>query len=191
MVYGWPDVLGLQRHAQVVIGQPVSLAWIQHYGALEFGIRFAQTSFQSFWGQFGWMGVPMGARVYQSLAVFSLLIVTGIGIALRRSPPLSEQQRDGVALLIITAASVLGQYLGYNLEFVQHQGRYLFPALVPLALACAVGMWGWASLVEIIWPAGKRMLRWLPAIVAPTLAALALYALFGVVMPAFALIDVL
>lgn len=190
LVYGWPDVLGLQRHAQIVIGQSGSFAWLQRYGALEFGIRFAQTSFQSFWGQFGWMGVPMGARVYQLLAVFSLLIVTGLGIAFWRSPPLSERQRDGVALLTITAASVLLQYLVYNLEFVQHQGRYLFPALVPLALACAAGMWGWASALGRLWPAGKRVLRWLPAVLPPGMAMLALYALFSVVMPAFVLAGV-
>ena len=133
----------------------------------------------------------MGSRVYQFLAVFSLLIVTGFAIALWRRPPLSERQYDGLVLLAITAVAVMLQYLGYNLVFVQHQGRYLFPALVPLALACAAGMWGWASALGRLWPAGKRVLRWLPAALAPALAALALHALFGVVMPAFALIGVL
>ena len=28
-----------------------------------------------------------------------------------------------------------GGFLWYNLTFVQHQGRYLLPALLPLALA--------------------------------------------------------
>ncbi|MDP6793578.1 MAG: hypothetical protein QF660_05950, partial [Anaerolineales bacterium] len=70
-----------------------------------------------------------------------------------------------------------------------HQGRYLFPALVPLALACAAGMWGWAAVLENLWPVGKRVLRWLPAALAPALAVLALYALFGVVIPAFTLVG--
>jgi heme A synthase len=131
----------------------------------------------------------MGVRVYRLLAAFSLLIVAGLAIAFWHRPPLSERQRDGVALLAVTAVTVLLQYLGYNLEFVQHQGRYLFPALVPLALLCAAGMWGWAVALESIWPAGRRALRWLPAALTPALAALALYALFGVVMPAFVLAD--
>ena len=189
LVYGWPDVLGLQRHAQIVVGQPRSALWLQRYGIIEFGVRFARTSFQSFWGQFGWMGVPMGVRVYRLLAAFSLFIVAGLAIAFWHRPPLSERQRDGVALLAVTAVTVLLQYLGYNLKFVQHQGRYLFPALVPLALLCAAGMWGWAAALESIWPAGRRALRWLPAALTPALAALALYALFGVVMPAFVLAD--
>ncbi len=191
LVYGWPDVLGLQRHAQIVVGQPRSAEWLQRYGFFEFGLRFAQTTFQSFWGQFGWMGVLMGVRAYRLLAAFSLLIVAGIAIAFGQRPHFSARQRDGVALLTATAVVVLLQYLGYNLEFVQHQGRYLFPALAPLALACAAGMWGWAAALGNLWPAGKWALRWLPAALAPTLSALALYALFGVVMPAFALADVL
>jgi hypothetical protein len=31
--------------------------------------------------------------------------------------------------------------LYYNLTFVQHQGRYLFPALIPIGLAFAIGWW--------------------------------------------------
>ena len=191
LVYGWPDVLGLQRHAEIVVGQPRSAEWLQRYGVYEFGLRFAQTTFQSFWGQFGWMGVLMGVRTYRLLAAFSLLMVAGLAIAFGQRPHFSAWQREGVALLTATAVAILLQYLGYNLEFVQHQGRYLFPALAPLALACAAGMWGWAAALGNLWPAGKRVLRWLPVALAPTVAALALYALFGVVMPAFALAGVL
>ncbi len=191
LVYSWPDVLGLQRHAQIVVGQPRSAEWLQHYGVYEFGSRFAQTTFQSFWGQFGWMGVLMGVRAYRLLAAFSLLILAGLAIAFGQRPHFSARKREDVALLTATAVAVLVQYLGYNLEFVQHQGRYLFPALAPIALACAAGMWGWAAALGNLWPAGKQALRWLPAALAPTLAALALYALFGVVMPAFALAGVL
>jgi hypothetical protein len=32
-------------------------------------------------------------------------------------------------------------YLYYNVTFVQHQGRYLFPALIPIGLAFAIGWW--------------------------------------------------
>jgi hypothetical protein len=35
----------------------------------------------------------------------------------------------------------LAGYLYYNLTFVQHQGRYLFPALIPIGLAFAIGWW--------------------------------------------------
>jgi hypothetical protein len=35
----------------------------------------------------------------------------------------------------------LGIYLLYNVQFVQPQGRYLFPALPAISLAVAVGWW--------------------------------------------------
>ena len=38
-------------------------------------------------------------------------------------------------------ALTLGGYLYYNLTFVQQQGRYLFPALIPIGLAFAIGWW--------------------------------------------------
>ena len=42
----------------------------------------------------------------------------------------------------------LGIYLAYNVQFVQPQGRYLFPALPAISLAVAVGWWSvarWAG----------------------------------------------
>jgi hypothetical protein len=42
-------------------------------------------------------------------------------------------------------AVVVGAFLYYNLTFVQHQGRYLFPALVPIALAMAYGTHAWGA----------------------------------------------
>jgi hypothetical protein len=38
-------------------------------------------------------------------------------------------------LFLLTVAG----YLYYNLTFVQHQGRYLFPALIPIGLAFSIG----------------------------------------------------
>jgi hypothetical protein len=45
-----------------------------------------------------------------------------------------------LGLLALSALLTLLSYLWYNLKFVQHQGRYLFPALVPLGLAFALGL---------------------------------------------------
>jgi len=43
--------------------------------------------------------------------------------------------------LILLFVLTLGGYLYYNLTFVQHQGRYLFPALIPIGLVFAIGWW--------------------------------------------------
>jgi hypothetical protein len=51
----------------------------------------------------------------------------------RSSPP--------AILLTLLFVLTVGGYLYYNLTFVQHQGRYLFPALISIGLAFAMGWW--------------------------------------------------
>ena len=145
MVYGWPDLMGLQAHNAVVEGQPRTQDWLVQYGAgplLRMGIR---TTFQSFWGQFGWMGVVRDARIYLSLALLSTLTVVGavwrLIIWMRRS--LQNRRQDGLALIGVSGLITVGMYLWYNLSFVQHQGRYLFPALPVVALIAALGFIQW------------------------------------------------
>ena len=55
-------------------------------------------------------------------------------------------------LLIVSALLTLLTYIYYNASFVQHQGRYLFTALLPIALAVA---WGWDAGLQ---PRTARML---------------------------------
>jgi hypothetical protein len=142
-VYGWPDFLGAIRHDLVVQGQPRTSDWVAAYGAVEVVRRFAVTTFQSFWGQFGWMGVVMDRRVYVALLLYSAALAAGTIGAMARPPSLTVTQRDGLALLGVSGLITLALYLYYNLSFVQHQGRYLFPALVPLGLAAAGGIGRW------------------------------------------------
>jgi hypothetical protein len=93
------------------------------------------------------MGVPMHPPVYLALAALSALL--GVGFLAwwldRRRPRLTSLQRRGIVLLALSASLTVISYLWYNLTFVQHQGRYLFPALVPLALAGALGLEWWAD----------------------------------------------
>jgi 4-amino-4-deoxy-L-arabinose transferase-like glycosyltransferase len=126
-VYGWPDWMGLAQHDGVVLGQPRTAEWLAQYGAAEFTRRFIVTTFQSFWGQFGWMGVVMDWRVYAALLAFSLFLLIGLAtwmIQWRRGAfDLTPRQRDGLALLATSLALTVAIYLYYNCSLVQHQGR--------------------------------------------------------------------
>ncbi|HQE91162.1 MAG TPA: glycosyltransferase family 39 protein [Anaerolineae bacterium] len=141
-VYGWPDVMGLRRHDSVVVGQPRTADWIARDGLFAFLSGAFRTTFRSFWGQFGWMGVVLDARIYQGLAIFSVLCVWGAVWWLRGElrTGLEVRQRDGLLLLGASALITLGLFAGYNLTFVQHQGRYLFPALPLVGLVAAAGL---------------------------------------------------
>lgn len=146
-VYGWPDVMGLLRHDAVVTGQPRTADWIARDGLFPFLAGALRTTFRSFWGQFGWMGVVLDARIYLGLGIFSGLIVWGaawrLATGLRAGglrACLEARRRDGILLLGASALITAALFVGYNLTFVQHQGRYLFPALPLFGVAAAAGL---------------------------------------------------
>ncbi len=67
----------------------------------------------------------------------------------------------------------------YNRDFVQFQGRYLYPALIPLAFLVAIGLNGWTSLFENLFPA----MDWVPVTAMIGLAVFAWYALDTYIVP--------
>ncbi len=180
LAYGWHDPLGLARHKAVVVGQPRTHEWLSTYGWDGLIARLVRTTFQSFWGQFGWMAVPLPGRFYQALALLSVLLLAGFLVWLsrgRRACVTGPLIHHPISLLAMSASLTFLAYGWYNLTFVQHQGRYLYPALIPLATAAALGL---DTLTKPI-PATLR--RWvLPAFFA-ALATFALYCLFWVVVP--------
>jgi len=142
-LYGDLDLLGLGRHDQVVAGQLRTVEFIAQYGPARLAQDFFTTSFRSFWGQFGWMGVLLDARLYQIMAILSALALIGFLLWVLRM----WRHRGGFAawqwaaggLLALSGLFTLAAYIWYNTSFLQHQGRYLFSALVPISLAVALG----------------------------------------------------
>jgi hypothetical protein len=115
------------------------------YGAgplLRMGVR---TTFQSFWGQFGWMGVVLDSRIYIALTLLSIVAVIGAvwRLTLWMRGDLHVRRRDGLILVGASGLITVGMYLWHNLTFVQHQGRYLFPALPLVGLIAALGFIQW------------------------------------------------
>jgi len=142
-LYGDSDFLGLKRHAQVVAGQLRTAEFVAQHGMGQLLRDFLLTSFRSFWGQFGWMGVLLDQRLYQFLAILSALALVGFLLWAarvgRRRGAYPGWQWAAAGLLLVSGLFTLASYGWYNTQFVQHQGRYLFPALVPLSLAVVLG----------------------------------------------------
>jgi len=180
-VYGWPDFMGAIRHDHVVADQPRTNEWIEQLGATEVLRRFGQTTFQSFWGQFGWMGVVMDSRVYVVLLVYTVLL-TGGAAGYWRTRGLEDSPISNYYLLTASALLTLGLYLFYNLTYVQHQGRYFFPALVPIGLAASLSLWRWGAMIEA---ATRRKIGWLAPVGALAgMAALSVWSLYRFIIPA-------
>jgi len=143
-VYGGLDILGWTRHDAIVVGQLRTADWLAQYGVGKLAKDFLLTTFRSFWAQFGWMGVLVDERIYLLLALVCAIVGSGFLLYLvrvvRQRDILSAYQRAALGLLALSAFLTLLSYLWYNTKFVQHQGRYLFPALGPLGLFFALGL---------------------------------------------------
>jgi hypothetical protein len=148
LIYGGFDILGLGQHDAVVQGQLRTAEWIAQVGLGPALAGFLRTAFQSFWGQFGWMGVLLDGRLYDALRLFSALSVLGALLALRRLWGRRSERPAGqwaaLALLSLTLLFTLASFVWYNLQFLQPQGRYLFGALLPVGLLVAAG---WRALL--------------------------------------------
>lgn len=181
IVYGWPDFLSWQAHSTVVVGQPRTADWIAESGLgphLGFLLR---TTFHSFWGQFGWMGVPMPGRDYVALGAFCAWVLIGLALLPWRAHTLFGWQRAGLWLLgMLLVLTVIG-YVFYNWVFVQAQGRYLFPAITAFGLLAAGGAHGWAARLES-W-LGWRLVGWLPVLALAWLPLYDVWVLFRYIVP--------
>jgi 4-amino-4-deoxy-L-arabinose transferase-like glycosyltransferase len=142
--YEGPDLMALQRHDEIAIGQPRTAQEVEIRGVSGTLLNGLRTTFRSFWGQFGWMKAPLQAGEYVILSLFALGSAVGlIGWLARRG--WRSWGIDGRALLLFAAWVLINASLlvYYNLEFVQYQGRYLFPSLTAIALLFMVGLGAW------------------------------------------------
>lgn len=155
-VYGFPDFMGLAAHDAVVADQPRTAERIELLGWGGYLEEITRVTFNSFWGQFGWMAVPLQTTWYNVIGAVLAVLLLGLGVDtfyLRRvePPPLSHPgwraQRAAWGLLILTAVLSILAYIYYNTEFQQYQGRYTFTMLVPFGLWLALGVDGWRRLL--------------------------------------------
>ena len=172
VVYGQLDVLAREAHDAVVIGQPRTAEWLAQYGLGGTLGRFARTTFNSFWGQFGWMAAPLPGWMYVLPAILTAAAIIGLALAAmaggrrttdddsaatRRSSFVTLRSLH-LLILGLTFVLTLALHAGYNLTFVQHQGRYLFPALIPIAVGFTAGLSFWLRPLLKRWPRSGYLL---------------------------------
>ena len=199
-VYGGTDLLGLQRHNMVVAGQPTTAEWIVQNGWGGLLSRMVEFTFQSFWGQFGWMSIVLDQRFYWlfgAITIASTLLFLTWWVhslsAWRRlrnktttsrgesiySPwlVLTREQTSALEVLAILAVGTVLGFIWYNLQFVQHQGRYLYMGLIPIGMAFSLG-WHFILSRQV------RLQRWLWLALVVAFIALDAHLLFRVILPA-------
>ncbi len=188
-VYGGWDFLGKAAHDSVVVGQPRTAEWIARFGLADTVEQFVRTTFNSFWGQFGWMAVPLPPRVYLLLLLLLVTAVTGLIVwaVYGRKRDEGRYGRIHLLLFLLLLLMTASLHIGYNFTFVQRQGRYLYPALIPIALGMAVGLGTWLMLPIRPFTARFPHLPYLlPLALGLGLAALDIFALYRWIIPLLA-----
>jgi hypothetical protein len=196
VVYGPFDFLGTQAHNAIVVGQPRTVDWIADRGLFDTLAFLTQTFFQSFWGQFGWMGVVMPSWIYQLLLLATVVTIVGFAWAVGRKRGRDESKEDGTlmvahydwrAVTIVFAGTVVLSLLviiAYNLTFVQPQGRYFFSALIPLSIAVALA---WGAITDPLIRRWPRVAYLLPLGLTAGLVGLDVIALYRFIVPSLTL----
>jgi hypothetical protein len=137
------------------------------------GWDLARIFFVSFWGQFGWMSLPLvGGTPWEGvLGVVCLGGLVGVGVLLLRTKDdrfwivdfrfwndegrrTKDEGRIIILLLSLVASGLLFPLLNAYTQprgQVIQQGRYLFPAMVPVALLLVLG---WRTLTPPRWRRG-------------------------------------
>jgi 4-amino-4-deoxy-L-arabinose transferase-like glycosyltransferase len=177
--YGGLDFLGLQKHNAVVVGQPTTAMLIEKLGLGGALFKLLRTTFQSFWGQFGWMTIPLSDRFYLGFLAFTLASAVFFGLWWVRAQSAKTHtpaQNKALTLMAFLMTMAVLAFAWYNLQFEQHQGRYLYPALIPIATAFSLG---WHFVLGRF----ARLSHWLWLIFTLIFAALDAYLLLRVILP--------
>lgn len=106
-------------------------------------ILYTALLFPGFWGNFGWLQRPAPVPVYALLALVCLAAAAGV-VKLLRRPGSAPVTRAVVAAwllaLLLIAVQTLAPMVGRSW---QPQGRYLFPALLPITGLLVLGLDAW------------------------------------------------
>lgn len=177
------DLIGHRAFAaDLWTGEPVPTEDLSRAGYLSL---VANWTFRTFWAAYtpngppARLGIPyfMPPGYYLPYALLWLCALGGlIHTRLRRPFEFSSLQRRVLTLLFLTFGLVLLSFAGFIWIFFQTQGRYLYPALLPISLALALGY-------RSIFPAPYRNLA-SGALIA-VLTILAASFLFGAIVPVY------
>lgn len=120
-----------------------------HYNATarQAYLLWASLGFASFWANFGWMNVPLDPGWYVVLGWASLAAALGLVrelVGLWGSEAGDRRRASAWLLCLLGVAFILGQTLFAMIgRHRPPQGRYLFPALGPLAACFTWGLFAW------------------------------------------------
>lgn len=137
-VYG--DPLAMNAFRASFTGTAQAGDFILAFGAYDYWIRWVGWwTLRSFFGAFGYMDIFLPSPLYAVLGVLSGLCGAIGAWSWWKDRAFSVRGFTGAATLFVVV--VLTQFVYFNTVYFQGQGRYLYPAIAPIACALATGVW--------------------------------------------------
>jgi hypothetical protein len=174
---------------QILYGDPTSMsrqveAWEdERPGGPDIGAAVRELGFlhDSAWGAFGYGQIPLPGWAYGLARLLGVVTLGGLALFLvrRRSGRVPWEQPPLVLLVVCSGPLVVFVAVFVRMISIDtaNFGRYLFVSLAFLAPLYVLGLSEWLR---------PRARRWLPVGLAVATLALALFALLGVLRPAYA-----
>jgi len=103
-------------------------------------LLYLALTFAGFWGNYGWLQHPLPAALYAVLAAATLAAGAGVVARWRREAALRPLLGSWLLAAALIAAQTFLPMLGREW---QPQGRYLFPALLPITGLLLLGLDRW------------------------------------------------
>ncbi len=173
---------------QILYGDPTSMKlqasiWQPRENTPDWAAAFRELTFlrDSFWGAFGFGQIPLHRPVYTLLWMTELVAAAGLILwSLRARSKSSIYRVSGLLLGVLLVAPITAFMATFGRMTVSGSanfGRYLFTSYAVIAPILALGLTEWVS---------ERWRRIFLAAVMSLFFALAVYALIGVLRPAYA-----
>lgn len=164
-LYG--DPFAIKAFNAAFTGNPKASFFIEKMGAANYWRQDLYATMCSFFGVFGYWDVWMPSAVYNLMGVMLACFVVGWYLSLRPNPDQKQVHLvNGLFLFLIAAL-----FIRFNMQYFQAQGRYIMPALGPIAvgIGCAVSYFSKKRalmvatvLATMMFGLNVVVLRWLP-----------------------------
>lgn len=149
-LYG--ELLPLKAFERAFAGTAMAkdLMQLQGWGWDNYLFHIAQRAFQSFWAVFGTVkSAERGIQLFLPNAWYALIMLWACGVCVGmtrqhflRAKLFTKSQIQTLRIAGFEFGLVLLSYFTFILKYYQAQGRYLYPAMLPIALIGAVGWLG-------------------------------------------------
>ena len=133
--------------------------WWNHDTWQYLTFEFAPKMFFGFWGWIGQPSILLPPPLYAGFAVLSALAIAGLCLRSAREALTPEQRRTAwifAAGWFVTVAPIV--YVNILISRNSWHGRWLFPSIAPIMIACVFGFRSWLAAAE---QRPRRMAIWL------------------------------